>query len=438
MRRSSAAQPVRWAPGEVPPLKPWARGALGAAALALANGLHAAGLFLPVGADGDVAPAARSAPARQGAATVPDAWERRVRIARHELTAARADVETAGAGRLLLNVRDGARLDVVVERTSPTRWGYSLSGRVVGGSGGFATLVVHDEAVAGSIWTPDSAYELAYLGGGIHALRDVTNAPPVECGGALPSGFAAGGRGGPSAQQGGADAADDGSVVDILVVWTPEAEEKHGGEPQTLSAIDMAVAYTNDAFERSGAFVSLSLVGAEKVDYLEVTEDFHATDLNRLAVPDDGYMDDIHDRRDALGADLIYLLTARGGGRAFTDSGFATGGYTVFAHEVGHNFRILHERHEFTGGTSLVGYRHGFTTRDCLPTIMSYGQECGRSRPQIPFYASPWRYSPRGGRALGVSRFSKERGARGPADAVLALNRNRHGVANFRPSRNGD
>ena len=156
----------------------------GAAAVVAANGLHAAGLFLPAGPASDVAPVAKAAPARRSAAAVPDAWERRVRVARHELAAARADVETAGAGRLLLNVRDGVRLDVAVERTAPTMFGYSLSGRVVGGGGaggGFVTLVVHDEAVAGSIWTPDSAYELSYLGGGVHALRDVTNAPPVEC-----------------------------------------------------------------------------------------------------------------------------------------------------------------------------------------------------------------------------------------------------------------
>ena len=56
----------------------------------------------------------------------------------------------------------------------------------------------------------------------------------------------------------------------------------------------------------------------------------------------------------------------------------------------------------------------------------------------LPFYASPWRYNPHGGRALGVTRFDKERGVRGPADAVLTINRNRHRVANFRPAGNRD
>ena len=421
-------------------LKRWVRAALGAAALALASGLHAADLFLPAGTAGaaadrwTVAPAARSAAAGRSTSAVPHAREQRVRIARHELTTARNEVKSAGAGRLQLNLRDGVRLDVVVERTAPTKWGYSLSGRVADGSVGFVTLVVHEEAVAGSIWTPDSEYELSYLGGGIHALRDVTNAPPFECAGALPSELSAA----DATAQGGTD---DGSVVDILVVWTPQLEDQY---PQVLSRIDWLIAYTNDAFERSGAFVSLNLVGAEKIDYLETGST--STDINRLADPDDGHMDSVHDRRNALGADLVFLLLGTGevGGRAQTPGPFSVGSPNprTFAHEVGHNFGIMHERYQFlnVGWKSMPTYQHGFTTGGtfCDYTIMSYGIECAGKLLRIPFYASPWRYHPGNGGALGVTRFSKERGVQGPADAVLALNRNRHHTANYRPSRNGE
>ena len=442
MRRRNAA--ACWRGSGTPPLKPWARGALGAAALALANGLHAAGLFLPVGADGDVAPAVGNVSAGRTALVVRDPWERRVRIARHELTRAHDDLQNAGEGRLLLNVRDGLRLAVVVERAAPTKFGYSLSGRVAGGDVGFVTLVVHEEAVAGTIWTPDSAYELNYLGGGIHALRDVTNTA-VKCGGALSLARVDGEQplapvvGGGRNRTGGADdGGDDGSVVDILVVWTPAAEEEYGGaEPQVLSRIDLLVAYANDAFERSGAFVSLNLVGAEKVDYLETNV---GTDLDRLIAPDDGHMDGVHDRRDALGADLIYLMVGGGRGIAVNPGAFSVGsGWSkTFAHEIGHNFGIDHERHEFVGSGAVKTHQHGFTTGGCAPTIMSYGKACyGTSFSKVPFYASPWRYDLRDGRALGVTRFAKERGALGPADAVLTLNRNRHRVANYRPSRSG-
>ena len=446
MRRRNAAACCRGS--GTPPLKPWARGALGAAALALANGLHAAGLFLPVGADGDVAPRGGKVSAGRTALVVRDPWERRIRIARHELTIAHDDLQNVGEGRLLLNVRDGLRLNVVVERAAPTKFGYSLSGRVAGGNVGFVTLVVHEEAVAGTIWTPDSAYELNYLGGGVHALRDVTNTA-VKCGGALSLGrmsmassrsrpSSAADATGPSGTDDGGDDGDDGSVVDILVVWTPAAEEEYGGaEPQVLSRIDLLVAYANDAFERSGAFVSLNLVGAERGDYLEANR---GTDLDRLIAPDDGHMDGVHDRRDALGADLIYLLVGGGGGIAVNPGAFSIGGgwSNTFAHEIGHNFGIDHERYEFFGSGAVKTHQHGFTTGACSTTIMSYGKTCyGRSFRYLPFYASPWRYDLRDGRALGVTRFAKERGALGPADAVLTLNRNRHRVANYRPSRSG-
>lgn len=321
------------------------RAAFGVCALMLTSGLHAAGLFLPVDPAPDGAPTAKAASVKRSTSVVPDAYERRVRVARQELATVRADVESGGAGRLLLNVRSGVHLDVFVERTASTTWGYSLSGRVTGGGSGFVTLVVHEDAVAGSIWTPDSAYELTYLGGGVHALRDVTNAP-LECGSASPSGESPGPE---ATTQGGTD---DGSVVDILVVWTPEAEEAYGGgEPQILSRIDMLLAYANDAFERSGAFVSLNLVGAEKVEYSEADSGDGradaATDINRLGVPDDGHMDHVHDRRNALGADLIYLLTRRGGGIAV--GAFGVGSAGVSAHEFGHNFGLGHERNEFEG-----------------------------------------------------------------------------------------
>ena len=417
--------------------------ALGVAALAMTSGLHAAGLFQPVGT-AKVAPATKSTSLRRSAH---DAWERPVRIDRPKLAAARDEVENVGAGHLLLNVRAGVQLDVVVERTAATRWGYSLSGRVVGEYVGFVTLVVHENTVAGSIWTPESAYELRYIGNGIHALKIWTadsahrlshvnghrsRMPnPRDITSASLSSFATNQL---SPDLTAADATahqsgvDEGSVVDILVVWTMDAE-RDVGEPQVLLLIDMMVAYANDAFERSGALVSLNLIGAEKVDYAETD---NGTDLDRLLDPDDGHLDGVHHTRDALGADLVYMVTSQDGGVSAGNT-FSIGrlgsGYT-FAHEIGHNFGIQHER--------LIAfsppYSHGFTTDDCQNTIMSYSTECyGRGPLFIPIFASPWRYSPRNGIALGVAKSARKRGARGPADAVLTLNRNRHRVANHRP-----
>ena len=130
-----------------------------AVSLGVAAGAYASELFLP---QADATSLNSTADSRAEGAPV-GSWERRVGINRHGLIAARNDVENAGTGRLLLNVKDGVQLDVAVERTAATRRGYSLSGRVVGKNAGFVTLVVHGNAVAGSIWTPD---EIGHIGGG--------------------------------------------------------------------------------------------------------------------------------------------------------------------------------------------------------------------------------------------------------------------------------
>ena len=407
--------------------------AVAAVALAVAGwspAAHAAGLFLPV-ADKEAAVAAS---ALSGA---PRRWpgERRVRILHHELAGVRADAQAGDTGRLLLNIRPGVALDVAVERTAPTRWGYSLSGRIEGDQVGFVTFVVHDQALAGSIWTPDAAYEVRHLGGGVHSVGEVTGVPPVECGGAMPEESSAAGATHQRSAGG-----DDGSMVDIVVVWTRAREQQAGGAPQVRAEIDWAIAFTNDALQRSGAFLQLRLVGAEAADYEDTGSPF--TSLQRLSDPADGHLDAVHALRDALGADLVSLAVGRDyrSNVANVLGPFSVIGRnpSTFAHEIGHNLGLDHERDGRI--VRQQAYGHGFTIAStCQSTIMSYGSRCvlrdgsTLARP-VPFYASPWHHSPWDGEPLGVSRFTKLRGPAGPADAVLALNRNRHAVANFRLS----
>ena len=424
---------------KVLPLKPSARVVLGAAALLLANWSYAAELFLPVESAGaedrDAAPAANAAAAERRTSAVGGAWERRVRVARNELARVRDEVEKSGEGRLLLNVNADVDLDMVVERTASTPWGYSLSGRIEGRSAGFVTLVVHPQAVSASIWTPDASYQVVPLGGGVHAVRDVTNEPPAECAGAVHPEHPELATSDARPAQG---AADDVSVVDILVVWTPAREEEHGGEALMKLEVDRRVTGTNDAFERSGAFVSLNLVSAKRVDYEE--EDWH-TDFRRLVDPADGHMDSVHILRNTLGADLVHLLTLETAGLAQLLGAFSM---NVTSHEIGHSMGLSHDRYTgiYLDGRLSHGYAFAFAGggKFCELTAVSYSARCkasGTAPHGYPFFSSPWRYSSVG-EPLGVSRFGKQRAlVDGPADAVLALNRNRHEVANWRQSRSG-
>ncbi len=355
--------------------------------------------------------------------------ERLVRIARTELARVRSQVASSGHGRLLLNVDADLELGVAVERTSPTRWGYSLSGRIDSPTVGFVTMVVHDEAVAGAIWTPNASYEIVPLGGGVHAVREVEDhgherRPHLHVPAAIDR---------PAREH---PASDEDTVVDVLVVWTPQREAGAGGVDAVRAEIELGIAYTNDAFERSGAFVSLNLVGAEPVtDYEEPeSDDPTYTEFLRLVDPADGHMDAVHSRRDALGADLVSLASNGGiaGGNTFSISTKDPG---IVAHEFGHNFGLDHE-HAIGPGGDEKGYT-ALRDRRCTSTIMSYNWRCAKWRRSYfpPLFSSPAIYDPIDGVPLGVSRFSDRLGAAGPADAVRHLNLTRNTIAALRPSR---
>ena len=442
-----------------------------------------AGLFLPLSA-ADAAlfarPAVSPAPSAGGALgegrAPANGWL--VRVDRRRLFRTIHGVARQGAGNLALNVAEGLQFDFVVERAQRTLSGHSLSGRLEGVAGSAVTFVAHAEVVMGTVWTPKAAYEVAPFKDGVHVFREVDGsarprlAEPIRVEGGW-------GDLSPTEQ---ADA-DGGSVVDVLVVYTPKAQENAGGEAPMRAGVDLAVAYANDAHERSGAEVRLNLVGAERVDYVEhplsdCDREFgcrSATDLTRLANPSDGFMDGVHGRRDALGADLVSLFTGDGdvGGiahccpgsfsvvLAYEDwSSYGVG--SVFAHELGHNMGLSHDRYQVLGlgDEGLFPFSYGYVNKlafepgaaqdDCWVTIMSYHDRCYEEGGfgvsfEVPYFSTPDRRYPDDGTypdgegpPLGVPKESDDLGADGPADAVRALNLTLPRVVNFRPGRGDD
>ena len=397
-----------------------------------------------------------------------DGQDRLVRIARQELAAARRAAEQQGAGRLAFNIGEDLLLEAVVERTARTPWGYSLSGPVEGPLGGRATLVVHADAVSGTIWTLGGAWEIEPVAGDVHALRKVD--PRARLQGAEPL------RVGPESKRLRTAAAgmDDGSAVDVLVVWTPGTVALAGTEARLRIAVDLAVETTNDAFESSGVDLRVDLVGAEQVDY--ESAGLGGTDLARLRDPKDGFMDAVHARRDALGADLVALFVDESdvGGIAYVlqhmDPAFASSAFSLvwygqgpyhrsitFAHELGHNMGLAHDRYVADENSGIFSYSHGYVnvkafeagaeSNACWLTIMAYQNRCvdaGFDAPlAVAYFSTPHRaYPEEGGDAesasLGVPKDSDAEHVDGPADAVLSLARTGVVVANFRAERTDD
>jgi hypothetical protein len=113
---------------------------------------------------------------------------------------------------------------------------------------------------------------------------------------------------------------DSGSNIDVMVVWTSEAECKNSGlnagctltattENNIRGLIDLAVAETNTAFELSGILSSLRLVHAYRdPTYVEPTTDVYETALDNLGSVADGSLDSVHTFRALYGADMVQML----------------------------------------------------------------------------------------------------------------------------------
>ena len=177
-------------------------------------------------------------------------------------------------------------------------------------------------------------------------------------------------------------------------------------------------------------------------------------DLSRLADPSDGHMDEVHALRDRHSADLVHLLVAGGsqGGVAFRPGAYGVTywdwGTGAFAHELGHNMGLSHDRYQVHHheGTLIPQPGYGYVNQRALEagaprsnrwrTMMSYDTQCadaGFSCTKLLRFANPrqvWSGDP-----LGVPYEPGASGVAGPADAAAVLNATGPVVAEWRVKR---
>ena len=228
-------------------------------------------------------------------------------------------------------------------------------------------------------------------------------------------------------------------TIDVAVIYTPAAREAAGGAAALEAVIDLMVAETNQAYAASGVHQRLALVARSEVPYRETGVGFF--DLRRLRDPSDGRLDEVHDLRDRVGADLVHLIVARSNvcGIAYLQGVFGLtaskcGGWT-FAHELGHNMGLQHDRFEVNRNGELSPHpAYGYVNQRAFAggapvssrwrTIMSYPTQCiyNGSDPcrRLLRYSNPrQRYA---GDPLGVAYGAGGSGVDGPADAASVLN----------------
>lgn len=364
-------------------------------------------------------------------------------------------------------------VDAVVQRVvlGPTG-GVSWSGRLADGSDAGFVLAQVGDAVAGAVWHPmhgaieirptgevdasgarvsrvlllDGEAEISCgAGAGFGNLRVPLEEPAPTLQPASPAaeavrrGVVQTPRGTPTPPGCG----DDGSVIDLMVVWTPAARDGAGGT-SAIEAVSMAsVASVNTAFVNSGlGETEIRLVHMHETDFMETLDEPDGFVFrSRLSHPGDGMMDEVPVLRDQYKADLVALLVndfgiSGLGGTAFLGPGSPEVGYSVtlragalgaliFAHEVAHNFGCQHDVNAYdTLPDQFYAIAHKFTppANQLRRTIMAYSPGARIphfSNPDIAFLGVPT------GLALGSAS---------PRHNAQVIRETRRSIANFRQS----
>ena len=153
---------------------------------------------------------------------------------------------------------------------------------------------------------------------------------------------------------------DDGSIIDIMVVWTKNAECKASfldfdcavtsqTETNIRGKIDAMIAASNEAYVNSGILTKLRLVYAYRHPTYKWDEFYCEDALDDLTNKDDGELEDVHSYCSQYRADVVQLITVPcsaycgvawvGPDIDFAFSVITTDCFETFtsAHELGHN-----------------------------------------------------------------------------------------------------
>ncbi len=317
------------------------------------------------------------------------------------------------------------------------------TGYLEGFAGSEVILVSGKGFLAGSIHYPGGAFRVNCDASGMHRVHQVNlpaipppSAPiPValENGKLSPRPF-------PSSRT---MVTDDGSIIDVMVVYTAAARQAAGGTDAILNLIALGLAETNQGYANSDVRQRVRLIYASEVDYSET--DFNWNDcLYRLRDPGDGFIDNVHDLREEYGADLVTLLveyhkvywglayvmgTNSPGFESYAFSVVTTmgiGSY-VLGHEWGHNMGCAHDR---ANAAVLGAYPYSFGYQapgESFRTIMAYN--CPHGCPRVNYWSNPDKLY--NNQPMGIPG-----GEAGSADNRRTLDNTAFTVANFKLSIN--
>ena len=149
---------------------------------------------------------------------------------------------------LVLNLFDDVVFTGMVEHIEPTASGQAVWGRLEDVELGTMTLVVNGSVVAGTVRTPEAVYTIRTVGDDTYVIRQIDESTLPPLGEPLEDTVL------PRNASATSDdlLPDDGSEIDVMVVYTPAAKHREGGRAAIEALIDLFVAETNQAYANSG------------------------------------------------------------------------------------------------------------------------------------------------------------------------------------------
>ena len=377
----------------------------------------------------------------------------------------RADVEAGRPQTIRIGFFDDAQLQLQVTHTERFgRSGTAYIGTVQGVAFSSAVIVEENGVVSGNINAGKLKYQIKYAGANGHIVQQIDatafppdHPPPATTREQAPlRALRASTKASPPPEAARA-AVDDGSLIDVMVVYTPSARISEGGAEGMQSRVNLLVAETNNIYFNSRVTQRIRLVYAGEVNYVETNLTF---DRDRLQSANDGHMDEVHALRNLYGADLVSLWGnypfAGGCGQsnimldelasfenqAFTvvDRNCAANNFS-FAHELGHNMGLVHDVFDGNVGTTVtpegstiptpINYPHGYVDMtNHFRSVMAISAQCDAqmpavSCPRIPYFSNP-----------SLSFNGAPIGNSATAQEFKALNDTRETTANFRAAVN--
>ena len=252
---------------------------------------------------------------------------------------------------------------------------FSLRGSIQGISGSSFQLVCHRGVLAADIRVPGKGeYQIRPTAPGAHEVWEIDNSRFPTCATDEPHQIFS-----PPAEKASGQSTsffpEDGSRIDVMIVYTTAARIVTGGTINTEAEALLAVSNANAAYVNSLVNTQLLLVFLDEIAYTESGS--AVTDINRLTINGDGFLDSVHTIRDTIGADNVGLFVSSFNAcgvawvmanvsptfQSFSFNVSAIGcaaGNLTYAHEVGHNLGCHHNRGSTGGNQGAFPYSFGY------------------------------------------------------------------------------